>query len=123
MSTLRRRLEKLEKILAPTVAKDAGWGTMATCRDLLLSRAQERGELFVEEIKNQLETIGPSGLWIEVARDYLWNRGFVQRPTESFAETIGRALGIGSAALRTRIQEGRLGMDLVNKLAQPAILR
>lgn len=93
MSTRRRRLEKLEKILAPTVREDPGWGSMTKCRDLLLSRAQQRGEPFVVAFKHQLETIGPRGLWIAIARDYLGNRGFVQGPTESFAETIGRALG------------------------------
>jgi hypothetical protein len=121
MSTIRRRLGKLEKILVPIVGEDIGWGSMATCRDLLLSRAQERGEPFVVELTNQLETIGPCGLWIEIARGYLGDRGFVQRPTESFAETICRALGIGSSALRIRIQEGRLGMDLVNKSTQSAV--
>jgi hypothetical protein len=121
MSTIRRRLEKLEKILAPTVGEDIGWGSVATCRDLLLSRAQERGEPFVAELKKQSETKGPCpcGLWIEIAKEHLGDHGFVQRPTESFAETIGRVLGIGSSALRIRIQEGRLGMDLVNK-TQPA---
>lgn len=115
MRTISRRLEKLEKIIAPTVEKDDGWGSMAPLREQLLRQAQERGEPFVADMKKQLDAMGPLGLWSELARVHLGDHGFVQQGTESFAETMCRALGIGSSELRVSIQEGRLGRDLVNR--------
>lgn len=115
MSTIRRRLEKLEKTLAPHAEEDAGWGTMARYRDLILSHAKQRGESFYEDAEKQLEAMGPSGLWSEAVRSLLKNHGFVQNGIESFAETVCRALGIKSAELNLLIQDGRLGSELVNR--------
>ena len=70
MRSITRRLEQLEKILAPTVGKEDRWGSMAGFRDLLLRQAQEQGEPFVVELKEQLDSLGPIGLWLVVVRDY-----------------------------------------------------
>ncbi len=115
MRTITRRLEQLEEILAPTVEKDEQWGSMAGFRDLLLRHAQEQGQPFVAELKEQLDWMGPIGLCREVVRDYLAGHGYEQEPKESLAETTARALGIDMQELRFCIQEGRLGRDLVTR--------
>jgi hypothetical protein len=64
-----------------------------------------------------LERIGPSGLWLEAARGYLCDHGFVQSESESFAETMARALGINTDELRVCIAENRMGAALLKRFS------
>jgi hypothetical protein len=116
VSTLHRRLEKLEKILAPSVAKDAGWGSLAVYRDQLLGEAKKRGEP-VSDLKMQLDAMGPQGFWREVIRSYLDDHGFVQQAQESLAETTARALGIRVKQLVFCIEDGSVGRMLLGRFA------
>jgi hypothetical protein len=100
MTAMDRRLAKLEKIFAPVLDIKDPWGRMAEFRDKLLHQAEERGAPSVAELSKELEQLGPLGLWREAARGYLTDHGFVQSESESFAETMARALGINTDELR-----------------------
>lgn len=115
MSTFRQRLDKLEKTLRPLVEEDAGWGTMARYRGLILSHAKQRGEPSYADAERQLDAMGPRGLWNEAVRGLLSEHGFVEDGVESLAELVCRALGIGISELRVRLEEGRLGTVLLNR--------
>ena len=56
----------------------------------------------------------------EVIRAYLEIHGFIQGPHESLAETTGRALGYGLEELRICMWDGRLGVELAKRFAQPS---
>ena len=56
--------------------------------------------------------MGPSGLWIDIARDFLADHGFVQGPRESLAETMARALDISTEELPTLMAQGKTGTAL-----------
>jgi hypothetical protein len=66
-----------------------------------------------------LEQVGPLGLWLETARGYLSDHGFVQTGNESFAETMARALGICTHDLRVCIAQGRIGSALLERFTEP----
>jgi hypothetical protein len=66
-----------------------------------------------------LEQLGPYGLWLEAARGYLCDHGFIQSRSESFAETMARALGINTDELRVCIAEGRIGSALLERFREP----
>lgn len=106
MKPISRRLEKLEKIFAPLVERETGWGKMAEFRDQLLRIAEQRGTP-VAQLKEELDAMG---LWQEAVRRYLSDHGFAQDPSESLAETVCRALEISSEELRLRLQQGQLGL-------------
>jgi hypothetical protein len=99
MKAISRRLAKLEKVFAPVVESEDTWGSMAEIRDDLLRQAEQRGEPSVAELREELEQLGPLGLWRETTRSYLSDHGFVQSEKESFAETMARALGINTDQL------------------------
>jgi hypothetical protein len=67
----------------------------------------------------ELEQLGPSGLWLETARGYLCEHGFIQSGKESFAETMARALGINTDELRVCIAENRIGTALLERFREP----
>jgi hypothetical protein len=71
MRAISRRLTKLEKVFAPVPTSEDAWGKMAEFRDELLRQAEQRGEPSVAELREKLEQLGPSGLWLETARGYL----------------------------------------------------
>jgi hypothetical protein len=119
MKAISRRLEKLEKVFAPVAESEDRWGTMAAFRDDLLRQAQQRGEPSVAELAEELEHLGPLGLWRETARGYLSDHGFVQGGNESFAATMARALGISIDELRVCIAEGRVGAALLDRFREP----
>jgi hypothetical protein len=121
MRTISRRLEKLEKVFARVAKSEDTWGSMAEFRDQLLRLAKQRGEPSVAGLREELEQLGPSGLWREAARGYLSDHGFVQSRSESFAETMARALGISTHELRVCIAEGRIGSALVDRFRDPVI--
>jgi hypothetical protein len=121
MRAISRRLEKLEKIFGPVPTCEDTWGSMAECRDELLRLAEERGAPSVAELSEELEQLGPLGLWREAARGHLSDHGFVQRESESFAETMARALGINTDELRVCIAENRIGTALLDRFREPLI--
>jgi hypothetical protein len=115
MRAIDRRLVKLEKIFAPVLDIEDRWGSMAEFRDDLLRQAEQRGEPSVADLREELEQLGPLGLWRETTRLYLSDHGFVQSEKESFAETMARALGINTDELRVCIAENRIGWALLER--------
>ena len=119
MKIISKRLLKLERVLASPVT-DVGWGGMAHTRDEILRLAAATwSESFVAELKRQLDELGPLWLWLEGVRSYLKGHGFVQTNDESLAETIARALGIGSQDLVACIAQGRIGSVLLDSFREP----
>jgi hypothetical protein len=121
MRAISRRLEKLEKVFARLADSEDTWGSMAEFRDSLLRLAEQRGEPSAAELREELEQLGPLGLWREAARGYLSDHGFIQSRSESFAETMARALGISTHELRGCIAEGRIGSALLDRFREPGI--
>jgi hypothetical protein len=121
MKAISKRLAKLETVFAPTPTSEDMWGSMAEFRDELLWQAEERGEPSVAELREELEQLGPAGLWRETARGYLSDHGFVQSRNESFAQTMARALGINTDELRIWIAENRIGTALLERFSNPVI--
>ena len=122
MRTITRRLLNLEKVFAPAVQSDENtWGEMAPVRDELLRLVEKQDTARVAELKEELDTLGPAGLWLEVARRHLHDNGFVQSGSESFAETMARALSISVCELRLWIAQGRVGVALLERFKQPNI--
>ena len=70
MRAISRRLEKLQKSLARVAKSEDTWGSMAEFRDELLRLAEQRGKPSVAELREELEQLGPAGLWRETARGY-----------------------------------------------------
>src|SRR5260370_12241223 len=99
MRALSRRLEKLEKAFARVVDSGTVWGSMAEVRDRLLQLAEQRDAPSVPALREQLERLGPAGLWRETAPGYLSDHGFVQSGNESLAATIPRPLLISTHQL------------------------
>jgi len=119
MRTITRRLLNLEKVFAPAVQSDENeWGEMAAVRDELLRVAEQQDAASVTQLKEELDGLGPTGLWLEVVRSHLRDNGFVQSDTESFAETMARALGIGVCDLRLWIEQGPVGEALLERFKQ-----
>jgi hypothetical protein len=121
MKAISRRLKNLEKIFAPVVESEDRWGRMAEFRDGLLAQAEQQGATSVAEVGAELERIGPSGLWLEAARGYLSDHGFMQSGNESFAQTMARALGINTDELRVWIAAGRIGSALMDRFREPIV--
>jgi hypothetical protein len=121
MKAISRRLAKLEEVFAPVVESEDRWGRMAEVRDRLLQLAEERDALSVAAFTEELERLGPLGLWRETARSYLSDHGFVQSEKESFAETMARALEINTDELRVCIAENRIGSALLDTFIDPVI--
>jgi hypothetical protein len=59
------------------------------------------------------------GLWLETARGYLGDHGFVQTGNESFAQTMARALGTKTDELRVCIAENQIGTALLERFREP----
>jgi hypothetical protein len=109
MRTISRRLEKLEARFAPLVeTKDER--RAADLRAKLHLLVGHVGEPLVAQLERLLEEVGPNRFPAELIRAYLSADGFVQGPHESLAETLTRALGIVMRELRSRIQQGQLGL-------------
>jgi hypothetical protein len=121
MKAISRRLAKLETVFAPVSTSEDVWGSMAEFRDELLRQAEERGEPSVAELREELERLGPLGLWREAARGFLSDHGFVQGGNESLAQTMARALAISTHELRVCIAEGRIGSALLDRFRDPVI--
>ena len=119
MKAISRRLAKLEEVFAPVVESEDRWGSMAEFRDDLLRQAEQRGEPSVADLRQELEQLGPLGLWRETTRLYLSDHGFLQSEKESFAETMARALGINTDELRGCIAENQIGNALLERFREP----
>ena len=119
MRVISRRLEKLEKVFARWVESEDTWGSMAEFRDKLLCLGEQRDASAVAQLKEELEQLGPLGLWREAARGYLSDHGFIQTGNESLAATMARALGITTHELRICIAEGRIGSALLERFRAP----
>ena len=119
MKAISKRLAKLETVFAPVVESEDTWGSMAEFRDRLLRLAEQRGEPPIAELREQLEQLGPLGLWREAARGYLSDHGFVQTGNESLAATMARALGISTHDVRICIADGRIGSALQERFRAP----
>jgi hypothetical protein len=115
MKTIRRRLLKLENMLAPQPIEEDAWGSMVGFRNELLRRADRAGEAHAASIRQELDDLGPHGLWLEMVRSFLARHEIVQSSDESFAETIARALGIDTEDLHASIAQGRLGCALLER--------
>ena len=121
MKAISRRLTKLEKVFAPLAESEDRWGSMAAVRDRLLQLAEQRDAPSVAALQEELERLGPLGLWRETARCYLSDHGFIQSGNESLAMTMARALGISTHELRACIAEGRIGSALLDRFREPLI--
>jgi len=121
MRKIVNRLEKLEKVFARVAASATIWGSMAKFRDRLLQLAEHRDASSVAALREELERLGPAGLWLETARGYLRDHGFVQSGNESLAQTMARALGISTHELRICIADGRIGSALLDRFREPLI--
>lgn len=115
MRTINRRLLNLEKLSALVAPSETEWGEMARLREQLISFADQHGAAPVAQIKEELDALGPTGLWLEVARTNLQDHGIEQLASESFAQTMARALCISTDELRDCIDEGRLGEALLER--------
>ena len=106
VSTIRKRLEKLEKSIPPIVDPDAAWGELAAVRDdYLKDQAQEHGEAYAAELKKQLQEDGPVRFHIEIIEGYLKLHGIEPGPNESLA--IDRGSGAGNRNCRVRCSHAR----------------
>ena len=120
MRKIVNRLEKLENVFARVAASATIWGGMAKFRDRLLQLAEHSDASSVAALREELERLGPAGLWLETARCYLGDHGFVQSGNESFAQTMARTRD-QHAQLRICIADGRIGQALVDRLRDPVI--
>ena len=118
MKTISRRLQKLESLLAPRVEKQDDWGSMAVVRDKIVRHAERSSESCGNAIREELDKLGPAGLWRETVRSLLADHGFVQNCDESFAETMARVLGIGTDQLRILIAQGQIASALLESLGE-----
>ena len=90
-------------------------------RGEILRLPESLGESHLAEVTEELDRLGPLGLWQEVVRIELEDHGFVQGAKEMFAETVARGLGISLAELKDSMHQGRLGDALVDRFLVPNI--
>jgi len=85
------------------------------------SLVEHRDASSVAALGEELERLGPAGLWLETARCYLHDHGFVQSGNESLSQTMARALGISTHELRICIAENRVGAALQARFRERGI--
>jgi hypothetical protein len=107
MKVISKRLQRLETLFAPRADKEDAWGGLANVREEMLNHAARLGEPRCSEIRTEMDTLGPEGLWREAVRSLLMDHGFVQNRHESLAETVARAVHIGTDELRVCIAQGK----------------
>ncbi len=118
MKTLGKRLQKLERSLAVRIGDSDDWGGLVKVRDEMLRQAELLSESRCSEFRTKLAALGPTGLWCEAVRGLLAERGIVQSDEESFAETVARALDIGTDELRVFMADGRIGSALLERFGE-----
>ena len=74
MKSLTRRLRRLEAQIV--VAAETGWGNLAGLLAKLLQLAEPQGVPAVEQLKNELDELGHTGLLRELIRCHLQQHGF-----------------------------------------------
>ena len=121
MKTLGKRLERLERSFAVRIGDSDDWGGLAKVRDEMLRRAERLGEPRCSEFRTKLDALGPTGLWCQGVRGLLAEHGIVQAGDESLAETVARALDIGTDELRACIAQGRIGSALLQRFEECGI--
>jgi hypothetical protein len=121
MKTISKRLQTLERLLAPRVENEEHWGSLASVRDEIVCHAERLSESYGAAIRAELDALGPAGLWRETVRSFLADHGFVQSGAESLAETMARALNIGTDELRLRIAQGQIGAALTERFREPSV--
>ena len=121
MKGISKRLAKLETVFARVAKSEDMWGSMVEVRERLLKLAEQRGEPHVAQLREELEQLGPLGLWREAARGYLSDHGFIQTGNESLAATMARALGLTTHELRNCIAENRIGTALLDRFREPLL--
>ena len=121
MRSLNKRLQKLEMVLARRAVGDDDWAGMACLREQLLHLAEPWGDSRIAEMEAQPGSLGPLGLWREVCRSVLADHAFVQTGHESLAETLARALDIGTDELRVCIALGQFGSALLERFGGSGI--
>jgi len=105
----QKRIQKLEMLLIRPGAVDR-WGQLAAVSDDLIARVAPDCRA---ALRTELEELGPTGLWRKMARHFLAEHGFIQSERESLAETMARALDIGTEDLRVLISQGHIGNALL----------
>ena len=121
MKALGKRLQKLESSFAARIGNADDWGGLAKVRDEMLRQAERLGEPRCSAFRTELNALGPTGLWCAAVRSLLAEHGFVQTREESFAETVARALDIGTDELRVCIAQGRIGSALLQRFEERGI--
>jgi len=71
------------------------------------------------KLKEELDGLGPLGLWQELVQGLLADRGTFQRDDESFAETLARTFNIDIPELVAWIHQDRIGQVLTDLLSEP----
>ncbi len=92
---------------------------MAVVRDEMLRIAARLEDPRCSEIRTELDSLGPAGLWCEAVRSILADHAFVRTDDESFAETVARSLDIGTDELRVCIAQGQIGSALLDRFREP----
>ena len=95
------------------------WGGLAGLRGKLLDAARPRGGAAVDELRIELDALGPIGLWRETVRYYLREHGFAPSGNESFFEVLARALGISMPEFKTLLTQNRIGSALKERFTAP----
>jgi hypothetical protein len=115
-----RRLEKLEHESATFgIQRDADWGTMAEVRHELLHAAQvHAGKAACTQLSDELDQLGPMGLYCEILSNVLAEQGIVRTSFESLAETLARGLGTTTDELKLIIDDGRFGDEMTRLVNQ-----
>jgi hypothetical protein len=114
MKGIGKRIQRLEAVMAPHGLQDR-WGRMGATRDDLIRRAAPDCR---DDLRAKLEALGPVRLWADYARRFLADHGFVQTERERFAETMARALDIGTEDLRILIAQGCIGKALLARFVE-----
>jgi hypothetical protein len=122
MSTLRKRIEKLEKLIPPIVDPDAEWGELAAVRDdYLRDQAQEYGEAYAADLKKQLMHNGAIAFRMEAIRAFLKIHGIEEGANDSLASTMARAAGIETSELMTCMRDGRFAQAVIDNVEKAKI--
>jgi hypothetical protein len=119
MNTITRRLLKLEQAFAPPASIADVWGSLASTRHAILGIAESTRQSSLAEVRTELDELGPIGLWQELVRKLLADRGLFQRSDESFAQTVARALKIDIDELVECIDQGRIGKAVADLFNEP----
>jgi hypothetical protein len=116
VSTIRRRLEKLERSIPPIVDPRAAWGELAAVRDdFLRDQAKEHGDAYADDLRKQLDASGPVPFHLEMIRGYVKLQSIEEGPNESLASTVARGAGYRNLGAKCSYARRYPWKDLWNK--------